>query len=183
MTSLKQRVRRFALAPIALAALVVAACSAPAPAAPATSAPAAKPSLIVQLNFLPNAEHYGITYADRAGLYAAQNLDVKVNPGGQGVDGLQMVAAGAATIAVSDPASVLTAINQNIPIVAFAAEFHKTPQAMICRKDRGINGVGDLGGRTFGVKSAGGEESTRAFLDKNKIDTGTINHRPSARAR
>jgi NitT/TauT family transport system substrate-binding protein len=170
-------VKRSWLVAVAFSALLLAACSAPsAPTAQPTTV--AKSSLIVQLNFLPNAEHYGITYADRAGLYSAQNLDVKVNPGGQGVDGLQMVAAGAATIAVSDPSSVLTAINQDIPIVAFAAEFHKTPQAMICRKDRGINGVGDLGGKTFGVKSAGGEESTRAFLKKNNIDTDTIKTSP-----
>jgi NitT/TauT family transport system substrate-binding protein len=144
------------------------------PAATATP----KASLIVQLNFVPNVEHYGISYADRAGLYTDQNLDVKVNPGGQGVDGLQMVAAGAANIAVSDPATLLTAVNQDIPVVAFAAEYHKTPQAMICRNDRGISAVSDIAGKNFGVKNAGGEDATRAFVNKNGMDSSAIKTTP-----
>jgi NitT/TauT family transport system substrate-binding protein len=165
-----------------LATAALAACSpAAAPASPAKPAAATavpKASLIVQLNFLPNAEHYGISYADRAGLYSAQNLDVKVNAGGQGIDGLRMVAAGAANIAVSDPASVLTATNQGIPVLAFAAEFHKTPQAMICRKDRGVNALSDVNGKNFGVKAAAGEQTTRLFLAKNGIDVGGIKTTP-----
>jgi NitT/TauT family transport system substrate-binding protein len=164
---------------------VVAACSSSAPSttpqatAPASGAVTAAPAnLTVQLNFIANAEHYGITYADRAGLYKAQNLTVKVNPGGQGVDGLQMVAAGAADIAVSDPAAMMTAVNQGIPVVAFAAEFHKTPQAMICRKDRGVSQISEINGKTFGVKSATGEEQTRAFLTKNNIDVAKIKTSP-----
>src|SRR4051812_32520755 len=165
----------------AVVALALASACAPAAAptaAPTGAATAPRASLSVQLNFLPNAEHYGITYADHAGLYAAQNLEVKVMPGGQGIDGLQMVAAGAANIAVSDPATVLAAVNQNIPVVAFAAEFHKTPQAMICRQDRGITALSDAGGKNFGVKNATGEETTRLFLAKNGIDLGGIKTTP-----
>jgi NitT/TauT family transport system substrate-binding protein len=178
------RIRHLRPALGAVVALAVASACAPgaptaAPAAPTGgAAPAPKANLSVQLNFLPNAEHYGIAYADRAGLYAAQNLDVKVMPGGQGIDGLQMVAAGAANIAVSDPATVLAAVNQNIPVVAFAAEFHKTPQAMICRQDRGITALSDAAGKNFGVKNATGEETTRLFLAKNGIDLGGIKTTP-----
>ncbi len=143
------------------------------------AATSAKPDkLKVQLNFLPNAEHYGLSYADKSGIYKQYNLDVDVIPGGQGVDGLQLVAGGGADIAVSSPANVMTAVSQGIPVIAFAAEFHKTPQAMICRKDKGISQVSDLQGKSFGVKNASGEDITRAFLQKNGIDTTKIKTSP-----
>lgn len=166
------------LLPLLALPLVAACSSAPAPAAAPTAAQVPAASLTVQLNFLPNVEHFGISYADRTGLYKAQNLNVTVKPGGQGVDGLQMVAAGAADVAVSSPDTIMTAVNQGIPIIAFAAEFHKTPQAMICRKDRGISQVSDINKKTFGVKSASGEESTKAFLTKNSIDLGSVKTSP-----
>jgi NitT/TauT family transport system substrate-binding protein len=134
--------------------------------------------LKVQLNFILNAEHYGVAYADKTGIYKEHALDVEVVPGGQGIDGLQLVAGGGADIAVSSPANVMTAVAQGIPVVAFAAQFHKTPQAMICRKDKGISTISDLGGRTYGVKSAVGEETTRQFLQKNNIDLSRVKTSP-----
>ncbi len=139
---------------------------------------ATREKLKVQLNFVLNAEHYGVAYADVAGIYDEYNLDVSVEPGGQGIDGLQLVAAGAADIAVSTPANVMAAVSQGIPVVAFAAEFHKTPQGMICRKDSGVADISDLTGKTFGVKNANGEETTRLFLEKNDIDLDTIKTSP-----
>ena len=151
------RFRRFSVLLIALAALVaiptIAACggddSTKSPTVVASAAAAGgsptpvKASLKVQLNFVENAEHYGIAYADKTGFYKAQNLNVEVIPGGQGIDGLQMVAAGAADIAVSSPSTVMTALSQGIPVIAFAAEFDKTPSAMICRKDKGVSTIAD----------------------------------------
>src|SRR5579871_4116001 len=43
-------------------------------------------SLKVQLNWIPNIQHYGIEYAIKQGLYKAKNLDVSMLPGGNGVD-------------------------------------------------------------------------------------------------
>jgi NitT/TauT family transport system substrate-binding protein len=145
-----------------------------------TAAPTDIPTvnLKVQLNFILNAEHYGVAYADKTGIYKENHLNVDVIPGGQGIDGLQLVAGGAADIAVSTPANVMTAISQGIPVIAFAAEFHKTPQAMICRKDSGVTDISDLAGKTFGVKNANGEETTRLFLQKNGIDLDTIKTSP-----
>ncbi len=150
-----------------------------ASASGSTAASSAKPDkLKVQLNFVENAEHFGVAYADKAGLYKQYNLDVDVIPGGQGIDGLQLVAGGGADIAVSTPSNVMTAVSQGIPVIAFAAEFDKTPQAMICRKDKGISQISDLQGKSFGVKNASGEEVTRAFLQKNGIDTTKIKTSP-----
>jgi len=125
---------------VALSCVLMACSSTPptattrAPAAAATSAPAA--TLTFQLDWIPNVQHFGPVYADQQGLYKATGLNVKVQAGGQGIDGLQMVAAGAADVAVSSAMSIYVANEHGLDLVGFAAVYQKSASALVCRGDR-----------------------------------------------
>ena len=54
-------------------------------------------------------------------------LDVQIRMGGPQVNGLQLLAAGQLDIAMADALQVLSAIEQDVPVVAIAATFQKNP--------------------------------------------------------
>lgn len=132
-----------------------------------------KKELAVQLNFIPNVEHYAINYATKDGLYDKQNLKVTVLPGGQGVDPVQVVAAGKALIGVSSPSAILTAYSQGIKLKAFAVEFQKDPTALTCRKDSGVKVIQDVVGKKVGLKALA-SDAFDVLLKKNNIDKSKL---------
>ena len=182
--------RAFWLALLVVVPLALVACggddddstSAPSSDTTPTTEAAAQESepakLSVQLNFIQNAEHFGITWADRMGYYADENLDVTVTPGGQGIDPVAMVGAGAADIGVGDPSTIMTAVTQGIPIKVFAVEFQKAPTALTCRADRDIKEIKDIEGKKIGIKSATAQALFDQLLDHNDIDGSTLDYAP-----
>lgn len=131
----------------------------------------------VQLNFVPNVEHFGVSYADEDGLAAAAGVDVEVLAGGQGIDPVQVVAAGQADVGVTAAESFLLARAQGMPLVAFAAQFQNSPVALTCREDSGITEVAGIAGHTIGVKAVA-ESMFAVFLGVNGIDPESIDTEP-----
>ena len=72
--------------------------------------------------------------------------------GGPQVNGLQLLAAGQLDIAMADALQVLSAIEQNVPVVAFAATFQKNPTVLISHP--GVNRLEDLKGKPVAVAAA-----------------------------
>jgi NitT/TauT family transport system substrate-binding protein len=72
--------------------------------------------------------------------------------GGPQVNGLQLLAAGQIDIAMADALQVLSAIEQNVPVVAFAATFQKNPTVLISHP--GANRLEDLKGKPVAVAAA-----------------------------
>lgn len=130
-----------------------------------------------QLNFVPNVEHFGVTYAAEEGLAAAEGIEVDVLPGGQGVDPVQVVGAGRAEIGVTSAEGVMLARAQGVPLVALAAQFQQSPVALTCREDSGITEVSEIAGHTIGVKAVA-EALFEVFLDVNGIDRGSFTTKP-----
>jgi NitT/TauT family transport system substrate-binding protein len=134
--------------------------------------------LRVVLGYIPDVEMYGPEYALKQGYYKAAGLDVTLIPAGQGVDQVQMVAAGIAEIGIANPEQILAGIGQGETFKVFAGQFQTQPLAMTCRKDSGVTKPADLVGKTVGVK-VNAMPYYKLFLSKNgvpedKVKTTTI---------
>ncbi|MCB8881594.1 ABC transporter substrate-binding protein [Acidisoma cellulosilytica] len=134
--------------------------------------------LNVVLGYIPDVEMYGPEYALKQGYYKAEGLNVTLIPAGQGVDQIQMVAAGIAQIGIANPEQILAGIGQGEKFKVFAGQFQTQPIAMTCRKDSGVTKPADLVGKTVGVK-VNADPYFKLFLSKNgvpadKVKTTTI---------
>lgn len=160
--------------PAALAAAVAAIEIAGLPLAHAADL---KPITVV-LSYIPNVENFGALYAKEEGLFEEAGLDVTLIPGGNGVDGVQMVSAGIAQMASTGADSVVAAVDKGAPLKVIAGQFQTSPVAMTCRKDSGITEPKGLIGKKLGVKQAA-TVYAETFLGKNgvsmdEVETTTI---------
>jgi NitT/TauT family transport system substrate-binding protein len=138
------------------------------------AARAASPTkLSVVLGYIPNVEMYGLEYALHEGLYKKEGLDVTLIPAGQGVDQVQMVAAGIAQVGIDDPEALLAAAGRGEKFKVFAGQFQTQPVAMTCRKDSGVTGPADLKGKMIGVK-VNAQPFFELFLRKNGLQDSDV---------
>jgi NitT/TauT family transport system substrate-binding protein len=138
----------FALA----AALLAVACN-PAPKA---DKPANAPTSIrLAADWVAEAEHGGYYQALATGEYAKRGLDVKIIPGGPGVNVSQLVVTGAVELGIgSNSFQVLTLAEQKAPVKAVAAFMQKDPQVLIAHPDVGINSIADMKGHPILLSDA-----------------------------
>ena len=129
--------------------------------------------LSVVLGYIPDVEMYGPEYALHAGYYKAAGLDVTLIPAGQGVDQVQMVAAGIATIGIDNPEPILAGQSQGEKFKVFAGQFQTQPIAMTCRKDSGVVAPADLKGKMIGVK-VNAQPYFKLFLSKNNVPLDSV---------
>ena len=172
---------RYLLIPLLVVALalIVAACGDDEPDKPT--------SVTFMLDWTPNTNHAGIYIAKAKGWYEDAGLDVEiVEPGAGGVD--QTVAAGAAHFGISVQENVIPAREQGLPVVAIAAVIEHNTSSLIALGDEGIEGPGDLAGKTYGgwggaletalisklVECGGGDPSTveYAVIGQRRLHRG-----------
>ncbi|UOQ86802.1 ABC transporter substrate-binding protein [Gracilibacillus salinarum] len=107
----------------------------------------------IVLNWFAQAGHGGIYTADVEGYYEENGLDVTIEPGGPQVSSVQMVASGSAEFGLVHGDQLLVAKNQGIDLVALAAIYQNSPQAMMTHKGHEIEDFGDINGRTVFIQS------------------------------
>jgi NitT/TauT family transport system substrate-binding protein len=106
------------------------------------------------------AEHGGFYEALANGEYARRGLDVRIIPGGPGVNVPQLLAAGSVDLGVgSNSFIVLNLAQEGVPVKAVAAVFQKDPQVLIAHPGTGVNGLADLKGHPILL----GDASITAF--------------------
>ena len=154
------RAFRIALAGVALAGLG------------ATATMAATPVTVV-LGYIPDVEDFGAYYAKQMGYFADEGLDVTIVPGGTGIDQVQMVASGQATIGIANPEGILAAGDKGEKFKVFASEFQTSPIAMTCRKDSGVTKPADLKGKRLGIKQ-NAQLYADLFFKKNGLSASDI---------
>jgi NitT/TauT family transport system substrate-binding protein len=119
----------------------------------AASSPAlALDKLVFATDWLAQAEHGGFYQALAEGLYRKHDLDVTIRMGGPQVNGLQQLAAGQIDVAMADGLQVLSAAEQNVPLVAIAATFQKNPTVVVAHPD--VKRLEDLKGRPIAIAAA-----------------------------
>jgi NitT/TauT family transport system substrate-binding protein len=120
----------------------------------ASSVCAAQPlqRIVFSTDWLAQAEHGGFYQAVAEGTYRKYGLDVQIRMGGPQINGLQLLAAGQLDVAMADALQVLSAIEQDVPIVAIAATFQKNPTVIISHP--GANRLEDLKGKPIAIGAA-----------------------------
>jgi NitT/TauT family transport system substrate-binding protein len=108
--------------------------------------------IVFATDWLAQAEHGGFYQAVAEGTYRKYGLDVDVRMGGPQVNGLQLLAADQLDVAMADALQVMSALEQNVPLVAFAATFQKNPTVLIAHP--GVRRIEDLKGKPVAIGSA-----------------------------
>jgi len=108
--------------------------------------------IVFSTDWLAQAEHGGFYQAVAEGTYRKYGLDVDIRMGGPQVNGLQLLAAGQLDVAMADALQVMSAIEQNVPLLAFAATFQKNPTVPIAHP--GVSRIEDLKGKPVALASA-----------------------------
>jgi len=103
-------------------------------------------------DWFAQAEHGGFYQALAEGTYRKHGLDVTIKMGGPQVNGLQLLAAGQIDVAMADGLQVLSAVEQSVPLVAFAATFQKNPTVIIAHP--GVSKLEDLKGKPIAIGAA-----------------------------
>lgn len=130
-------------AAVCVLALVLAAC-----AGDDDDAGGARRATLV-LNWTPNAHHLGIYAAEQLGWYDDAGIDLDIVEPTQG-GAEQAVGSGSAEFGISVAEAVLPARAQGVPIVSVATILPVNDSALMALGDAGINGPGDLAGKTYG---------------------------------
>ncbi len=129
---------------VAMALLaLVAACSRPK----STPAPGGRTAIRLQTDWRAEAEQGGFYEALATGEYASRGLDVRIIPGGPGVNVPLLVASGAVEMGVgSNSFIVMNLASEGVPVKAVAAYMQKDPQVLIAHPDVGIRSIADMKG-------------------------------------
>lgn len=112
----------------------------------------AQERIVFATDWLAQAEHGGFYQAVADGLYRREGLDVTLRMGGPQVNGMQLLAAKQIDIAMADGLQVLAAVEQGIPLTAFAATFQKNPTVVIAHP--GVARLAELKGRPIAIGAA-----------------------------
>lgn len=133
----------------------------------------------VLLDWYPNAVHSFLYAAKEQGYFEAEGLKVNlITPAGTD-DGIKLVAAGKADLAISYPKQVIIARGENIPVKLVGTIVRSPLNHLMVRKDSGVKTLKDLEGKKVGypsfdidkktveamIKEAGGDTSKVEFID------------------
>jgi NitT/TauT family transport system substrate-binding protein len=119
----------------------------------ASTSSAGATKIILQADWYPQPEHGGFYTAIAKGYYAAEGLDVSVQPGGPYVSVEKQVSSGAAQFGMSSSDKILESIADGQPLIAVAATMQHDPQGIMVRRDSSIHSFADLNGHTVAIKT------------------------------
>jgi NitT/TauT family transport system substrate-binding protein len=101
------------------------------------------------------AEHGGFYQALATGEFRKRGLDVRIVPGGPGVNVPQLLASGAVEMGMgSNNFIVLNLAQEKAPVKAVAAFMQKDPQVLIAHDGQGIRSIADMKGRPIMISDA-----------------------------
>jgi len=109
--------------------------------------------ITLQADWYPQPEHGGFYTALAKGYYAAEGLDVSIQPGGPYVSVEKQVSSGAAQFGMGSSDRTLESIADGQPLVAVVATMQHDPQGVMVRKDSPIHSFADLNGHTVAIKT------------------------------
>ncbi|EKQ54461.1 MULTISPECIES: ABC transporter substrate-binding protein [unclassified Clostridium] len=157
----------------------------------------------VLLDWYPNAVHSFLYAAEDQGYFKEAGLKVNLITPADTDDGIKLVAAKKADLAISYPKQIILARGENIPVKSVGAIVRSSLNQLMVRKDAEVKTLKDLEGKKVGypsfdidketvktmVKQAGGDPSKVEFVDvgydlmpgieSKKVDAiigGYINH-------
>jgi NitT/TauT family transport system substrate-binding protein len=125
--------------------------------APGSSASQATPKQLqkatMRLSWVHDLAYAGIYLAKENGHFERAGLDVKLEPGGFGLDPIKQVASGADHFGIAGAGNLLVARSQGVPVVAIGIYFQRSGVGYTTRKESGITTVTQFKGKRVGVQT------------------------------
>lgn len=101
--------------------------------------------VVVYTNWMHQVEFGGYYAAKASGIYAANGLDVEIRPGGPQVNGSMLLLGGKADFVILHTnGQVISAAEQNLPLIAVAANYQKDPQVIVSHQGVGHDSLAAL---------------------------------------
>jgi putative hydroxymethylpyrimidine transport system substrate-binding protein len=139
---------------------------------------AAKPLTLI-LDWLVNPDHAAIFVAEEQGFFAREGLQVNIIAPSNPDDGLKLVAAGHADLAVSYQPQLVVQAAKGLPLIRIASLISQPLNCLIVKKDGPIHQLADLKGKRIAYTShVEGTLMLNALLEKAHLrlsDVQTIN--------
>ncbi|WP_372631303.1 ABC transporter substrate-binding protein [Cohnella sp.] len=137
----------------------------------ATTASSGEPVPIkIQLSWVPQAEFAGFYVAKEKGYYLEEGLGVEILAGGPDIVPEQQVANGTAQFGVNLVGSLLSHIEQGVPLVQIGQIFQDTSMVLVSKKASGIDSPEKFAGKKVGNWMGGNEYEVLALLSKYGLD-------------
>jgi NitT/TauT family transport system substrate-binding protein len=134
----------------------------------------AKMPVNLQLGWLPGNNQIGEVVAKQLGYFAAEGLDVSIQPGGPNIDGVAIVASGKYELGqVSSSPSLMLAASQDLPVKCFASGLQQHPYTFFSLKKKPVHSAKDMVGKKVGIQATG-VILLRALLAKNNIPDSQV---------
>lgn len=124
----------------------------------------------LQLKWLPQAQFTGYYVAKEKGYYKAEGLDVDFLPGGPDIIPANQVSIGAADVGIINMYGLLPFVEKGYPLISIAQTFQKSSFRLVSFKEKGIETVPDLKGKTIGAWLGKADYPIFAMLEKYGID-------------
>jgi putative hydroxymethylpyrimidine transport system substrate-binding protein len=132
-----------------------------------------RPTVVLSLDFVPNAVHAPIYMAKERGHDRAAGIDLSIRKPSSGPDALKLVAGGRVDLGVLDIHDLAIAREQGTDLVAIGALVGRPLAALIARP--GIDRPRDLEGHTVGVSGLPSDPAfLRAILAHDGADYGKV---------
>jgi NitT/TauT family transport system substrate-binding protein len=127
------------------------------------------------LNWVPGGDHAPYYYAKKMGWYAAEGIDLNIEPGKGSALAVQKVGAGANPIGLADMGTVLVGKGKGANVVGVMNIYANSPQGLYWLKSSGIKGIKDFPGKKIG-NPAGDAARTMwpAIAKANGIDPKSV---------
>jgi NitT/TauT family transport system substrate-binding protein/putative hydroxymethylpyrimidine transport system substrate-binding protein len=137
------------------------------------SAANSPPTVVLSLDFVPNAVHAPIYMAVRGGHDREQGIKLDIRKPAGGPDALKLVAGGRVDVGVLDIHDLAIAREQGVDVVAVGALVGRPLAALIARP--GITRPKDLEGKTVGVSGLPSDPAfLRAILEHDGADYSAV---------
>lgn len=109
--------------------------------------------LVVQLNWIPNAQFAGILLAKENGWYKDEGIDLTVKGWRFGISSVDEVLSGKAQVGVVEGDVLIRARADGKKLKAIGVQFQKSPFCLLSKKEKGIIRPEHLVGKRIGVNS------------------------------
>lgn len=107
----------------------------------------------IMLDWYPNAVHSALYVAKEKGYFEEQGLDVHIQMPADTNDPLKLAATGKVDMAISYQSQVVQSRAEGIPVVSIAAYVRHSLDAIMMKKEAGIDTPKDLEGKRIGYPS------------------------------
>lgn len=132
--------------------------------------------LVVQLDWLPGGDKSFVYAGLKQGFFAAEGLDVTIQPGRGSADAVTKIATGAADVGFGGiSALMMAAAEGGVPVKAVMSLYSKQPDALFTTKGSGIHSLKDAVGKTVATSTFSSSNSLwPVVLESNGIDPSKV---------